>query len=323
MLSGSPYHFVGLNIYNANSRDNCSYNMADGTVLSSTLEDLKGSQNVFRAWFYQLLATNREGQRDWSVFDKTLDTAAASGSRVIVTLADEWGDCETPPGQPGQYKGEAWYASGYRQETLAGQPDTYRQWVQEVVARYRDRPTILAWQLMNEAEDAPARNVECSPSAAATLRAWASDMAGLVKSIDSRHLLSLGTIGGGQCGARETEYQILHDIPGVDLCEYHDYGQPDVAVPGDQYNGLAQRIQQCRALGKPLFVGEMGIETSRAGSLQARADLIDSKITAQLQLGVAGVLLWAWTDGQHGGSSATSFDIGPGDPVLRVLRRHL
>jgi mannan endo-1,4-beta-mannosidase len=103
----------------------------------------------------------------------------------------------------------------------------YRQWVRQVVTRYRFSPTILAWQLLNEAEDA-ASDGSCPADASAVLKTWAADVSGLIKSIDRNHLVSLGTIGSGQCGASFTEYKDLHSLPTIDLCEFHDYGaQPD------------------------------------------------------------------------------------------------
>ncbi len=320
-LAGQPFRFKGINIYNANSRDNCSYNMASGDTLGRSLDAIgAASQNVFRAWFYQFLATNPNGTRDWAPFDHTLAVAAAHHQRVIATLADQWGDCESPPDQPSIYKSQAWYAAGYRETRAPGQ-SAYRAWAAEVVARYKDDPTILAWQLMNEAEDADERGGACAPSAPSTLQAWATDMSGLVKSLDRRHLLSVGTIGGGQCGSSGPDYVALHAVSDVDLCEYHDYAHIEEPLPGDVLNGLQTRVRQCRALGKPLFVGEIGIETREAGSFEQRAALYDRKLAAQFEAGVAGVLLWAWVDGEHGGSSA-GYDIGPSDPALTALRRY-
>ena len=36
------------------------------------------------------------------------------------------------------------------------------------------------------------------------------------------------------------------------MCEYHDYNNASAAMPGDQWNGLAVRISQCNAIGKPM-----------------------------------------------------------------------
>lgn len=213
---------------------------------------------------------------------------------------------------PDVFKDEGWYAEGYRREQPPGTPATYREWVQEAVARYRDDPTILAWQLVNEADPKTSENGTCPDSAAVVLRAFASDMSQLVKSIDSNHLLSVGTIGSGQCGAAGDEYQALHRIEQVDVCEYHDYS-PD-AMPGDQWNGLARRLEQCGELGKPLFVGEMGV--SSGAGLDERAARFDVKLDAQLAAGAAGVLLWRWAPEPAVGAS---LDIAAGDPALGVL----
>jgi hypothetical protein len=108
----------------------------------------------------------------------------------------------------------------------------------------------------------------------------------------------------------------VHDLASIDLCEYHDY-QPAAAMPGDQFNGLAVRFDQCEALDKPLFVGEAGIRPSDVGgTLAARADAFQAKLDAQLDAGAVGYLAWAWSSL---GSTLADYDIGPGDPVLDVL----
>jgi mannan endo-1,4-beta-mannosidase len=306
MLAGQPFHFTGLNIYNANSRGNCYVTLGEGSGLDQALTQWGPGKTVMRAWFYQTLATSG-GHRDWAAFDHTLAVARAHGVRVIATLGDQWGDCED-----GQYKTAAWYAGGYRGD-LAGGIVAYRAWVAEVAARYKDDPTIMAWQLMNEAETKTARNEGCAAGGPDTLRAFATDLGGLVRSLDPNHLVSLGTIGGGQCGTQGSEYEYVHASPGIDLCEYHDYNDPTSPLPGDQWNGLAARVAACRALGKPLFVGEIGIKPGDVGgSLPARADAYARKINAGFGAGVAGELVWAWR-------SSDGYEVGPGDPALAAL----
>jgi mannan endo-1,4-beta-mannosidase len=309
-LEGKPYRFTGMNIYNANSGGNCWYAMSSGPTLGDSLDAIGSGKEAFRAWFFQSLAT-AGGQRDWSAFDHTLSVAHAHGVKVIVSLTNQWGDCEA-----GGYKTDSWYTTGYKQLDPGGTV-SYRNWVSEVVSRYRNDPTILAWQLINEAEVKPSRDaVDCSPGAAATLKSFATDVSGLIKSIDPNHLVSLGTMGGGQCGAQSTEYQDLHNVPSIDLCEYHDY-QASEPMPGDQWNGLQVRIDQCKALGKPLFVGETGIVPNDVGgTLEARADALDAKLRAQFAAGIVGDLAWAWS---ALGSTLDDYDVGGGDPVLEVL----
>jgi mannan endo-1,4-beta-mannosidase len=310
-LMGSPYKFTGLNIYNANSRGHCAYAMSSGQTLGRSLEKIGPGKEAFRAWFFQTQATTN-GRRDWRAFDHTLSVARRHGVKVIPTLTNQWGDCE-----PGGYKPDTWYTAGYTQRDPR-EVVSYRRWVRQVVTRYRGDPTILAWQLVNEAEVKPSRDAPaCSPNAAAILKSFAADVSGLVKSIDQNHLVSLGTIGGGQCGAQEAEYQELHSVGTIDLCEYHDY-QPHDPIPGDEFNGLQVRIDQCEALNKPLYVGETGIIPNEVGgTLQARAAALDAKLSAQFEAGIVGNLAWAWI---KLGSKLDDYDIGPGDPVLRVLR---
>ncbi len=308
---GRTFTFVGFNIPTANGRATCSLKVAPMTI-DASLDAIGSSQQVFRTWFFQPLAT-RNGQIDWTAFDHTVAVAASHGQKIVAVLGNQWSTCDS-----GTYRNEAWYRSGY-----ATAPDSqwgplsYRDWVAAVVGRYRSEPAILAWQLMNEAEDATTtRHSTCSPSAAATLKAWTRIMAGLVKSIDPNHLLSIGTTGTAECGAHGDDYRLLYGDPNVDLCDYHAYGQAQTPLPGDQWNGLAVRIRQCRQLGKPLMVDELGIKLQGEanGSPTSRASWMATKLQAVFEAGVVGTLVWQWASPRR-----TDYDCGPGDPMLRVL----
>ncbi|MDQ2969489.1 MAG: cellulase family glycosylhydrolase [Actinomycetota bacterium] len=314
MLNGKPYRFTGLNIYNANStNDNCWYSMGSGPILGQSLRQIGSGKEVFRAWFFQSLAT-KNGHRDWSAFDHTLAVAFLHGYRVVVTLANQWGDCE----RPNVYRDYGWYQSGYKLADPSGLV-SYRDWVKEIVSRYRSVPSILAWQLMNEAE-VKASDGTCPADGATVLKSWAADVSGLIKSIDRNHLVSLGTLGNGPCGTSWREYKDVNSVSTIDLCEYHDYGSPLVPMPGDPFNGLAFRLQQCNELNKPLFVGETGIIPNQAGgTFEGRAAAFDNKFRTQFTAGVVGELAWAWS---ALGSTLENYDIGPGDPTLQVLGRY-
>jgi uncharacterized delta-60 repeat protein len=322
VLDGRRYRFTGINIYNANSAGLCWYAMATGPILDDSLAAVGDAGKVVRAWFFQPLAI-RDGQRDWAAFDHTLAVARARGVRVLATLSDQYGECGD--GGINGFKPKDWYVDGYK-SVDPGMLVSYRDWVAEVVTRYRYDPMVLAWQLTNEAEVTEVlpdgTHVACPQGTnepADILKAWAADVSGIVKAIDANHLVSLGTIGGGQCGAQGPQYQYVHDIATIDLCEYHDY-QPTAAMPGDAFNGLQVRIDQCRLLDKPIFVGEVGIKpTEVGGSFEQRAAALDDKTFAQFAAGVVGQLAWAW---DFYGSTLDDYDIGPGDPALGVLAAH-
>lgn len=316
-IDGRPVPLVGMNIYNAASTGNCWYDMRDrlGPTLDTLAAESGGGIGVIRVWFFQNLATINGG-RDWTAFDGVLATAKVKGLRVIPVLTDQWGACEGPIGAGERYKSRTWYESGYRQPGHGG-AIPYREWVAEVVSRYRDEPTVALWSLVNEAEAAEARSGACRPSAHDALKAFTDDVAAVVKAADPDHLLALGTIGSGQCGSAGSQFPRLHSSPLIDICEYHDYDEPEAPMPGDRRNGLATRLDECAALGKPLLVGEAGIDPDAVGGRQRRAELFRKKLDAQLAAGVAGFLAWGWA--APGEMPGDPYGIGPGDPVLSVL----
>ena len=305
MLNGAPYTFTGMNDYGANQT--CGPKIDLDSSLTAWGGGGRSKSHVLRAWFFQAMATS-DGQRDWSRFDNTLAIAARHGYRVIVTLANQWGDCDLGYG----YKSDKWYQSGYKTVDPSG-TESYRSYVGHIVTRYKNNPTILMWQLINEAEDNTSPTGNCPTNAESILQAWAVDVSGLIKSIDPKHLVSIGTMGSGQCGAVFRDYQELHAIPTVDLCEYHDYGWPTTPMPGDEWNGLQAKIKMCTADGKPMFVGETGIIPSQVGGdLQTRARLFSAKFSAQFTAGVVGEVVWGW-------QTSDGYGLWPGDPALAVL----
>jgi hypothetical protein len=176
----------------------------------------------------------------------------------------------------------------------------------------------MAWQLMNEASTpSDDGSGACTRSSAATLRAFTQDMAAMVKSIDAKHLLSLGTVGGGECGTRGADYLYVHNVPGIDLCEMHDYGPATEAIPVNRENGLAARLAQCRSLNKPLFMGETGMEISPTLSVEQRASALRARLSAEFQAGVVGTLIWDWCSvARH---SCHGYEVGADDPTLLLL----
>jgi hypothetical protein len=90
------------------------------------------------------------------------------------------------------------------------------------------------------------------------LRAFADDVVAIINSVDPHHLVSLGTIGEGQCGTAGDNYRHVH-AGSVDICTLHDYNHAAQALPGDPFNGFQVRFDQCNGLNKPVVVDEAGI----------------------------------------------------------------
>ena len=220
---------------------------------------------------------------------------------MIATLGNQWVHCDGPGAGAGSYKDDAWYTNGYKQPDAAG-TQSYRDWVAEIVARYKNNPNILAWQLMNEAEVKPSEgSASWSLNAEQTLKAFATDVSGLVKSIDSNHLVSLGKIGGGQCGAQGDKYQDLHNIPTIDLCEYHDYGSPTRRCPATSSTacGAGSRsamplASRCSSAKRASARTTFHPTSSRVPAVQPR-ERIRGEFRAQFAAGVGGELVWRGT----------------------------
>jgi endo-1,4-beta-mannosidase len=299
----------------------CGDDLQDGAGLNNALSSLgtpgnSGAGQVLRVWFFQRFSVNGSA-RDWTYFDRALAAARAHGFRVIAVLGNEWTECDDPSALPSVNwtaggRSATWFQSGYRDTADSGLLSSYRQWVQEVVSRYQGNPTIALWQLMNEAQSDPAPD---GTSGVTLLRSFADDVGGLIKSIDHNHLVSFGTIGTGQPGTANADYQTVYASPSIDVAEVHDYSTAGTTLAGDQWNGLAVRFRQAAALGKPIIVGEFGnrLGSSGAATPADRAALFVQKVHTYFGNGAAGALIWNFVP--HPGG-AGSYDVGPGDPAL-------
>lgn len=340
ILDGQPYRFLGFNRDNAAS-DATFYpgtsvqhyacgagGEAPNAYLAQMFSDITsscmppGANVVVRIWAFQNYAVNRlTGQLDFSQIDRVVDFARRYHVRLIMTLDNQWDDCTL-----GGQKTNAWYQSGYRlwnqDNTIQYQhrysyPFTYRDYVGEIVRRYRDDPTILAWELMNEAES------ETVSKAAdpASLYLFVQEMAGWIKSIDPNHLVTPG-MDSGQSGTTAGNYTWIHSIPEVDLITSHEYTQEQV-LP----DNFLRDLNTARVLEKPAFAGEVGIPypdpSGTIQSLDQRAQLFRQKMDAYFRGGGSGYLFWSWINQRDPASPDHSLlDIDANDPVCSMLRSY-
>ena len=312
VLDGRPYRFTGLNAYGLTTwwrvNRGCG---AEAQDLDAFLGSLRPASMV-RVWAFQDLARNRyTGARDFAAIDRVVAAAERTGQKLVMTLADHWGRCDGPP------KNGAWYGGGYRAPLSGdGVPRVaFWDWVREIVDRYRHSPAVAMWEPVNEPE------LTCAEPAS-ILRRFFDDLGGEIKRLDPRHLVSSGTQGGGQCGLAYGDYEYVHASPAIDVVSYHDYHHDTIAVPGDQWNGLAVHLEQARRLGRPLVTGEAGLWGGTAPgcpTLSERRDRLRNKLAGQFAAGVQGFLLWHWAERSP---DACGYTVSPGDPALEVLRSH-
>lgn len=331
-VDGKPFRFVGFNLYDAAASDTYSCEPAarltDRQLRSAlkTAHDDAGA-TVVRFWAYQ---TYTAGGTDFSGVDRVLSAARAAGMRALPVLEDGPGDCTT--GQRGVSKQEVdddgWYTGGYR-APYGSAALSFRDYARVVAEHYRGNPTILGWMMMNEAETRRRDDQDRS-----ALVGFAQDVSGVLKAVDPRHLVTLGTQANGAPGTSGRDVTDIYRLPQLDFAEVHDwgyYGSDTEALPGSVDGHLpaadspactaldakiACSYARVAALGKPLVVGEAGITATDAAGRTRRAELFRAKLDAAFGAGAAGYLVWQLNRVQTDG-----YAVAPttADPLLGVL----
>ncbi|CAN4123185.1 unnamed protein product [Withania somnifera] len=151
---------------------------------------------------------------------------------------------------------------------------------------YKDDPTILSWELMNE----PRCTSDLSGK---TIQNWIVEMAEHFKSIDKNHLLEIGLEGfygnskkQNNPNSKEfgTDFISNNQIKGIDFTTIHLY--PDQWLPGStpaaQDKWASQWIQahinDSKLLKKPLLIAEFGKSSNTTGYTVSMRDNYFGKI---------------------------------------------
>jgi mannan endo-1,4-beta-mannosidase len=339
VLDGRPLRFVGANLavmhdepWRSRFRDTLAAAARDGLTVGriwalgegpADAEDWERRARLFRA-----------GPDGWieSAYvhlDHVLAAARTHNLRLIVTLANNWGDYGGIP----QYLRWAGvdpdeYGAKLRFFTDPVIRAWYRAHVERLVTRrntvtgvlYRDDPTIVAWELMNEST-VPA------PEGFEPRRAWIVEMSRFILAHDRSHLVSPGLLGYDTSRDREEWLRIMQ-LPEVSYCDAHLYPQDsDHKLRGR--TPIEQAIDDVAQLAryvvvKPLVFGEFGFRAHPpTWEGQDRAAWFDIFLDRALGDGAAGALVWVYEpwrgrERNHG----IYIDTPRSDRVRAVLRRH-
>jgi mannan endo-1,4-beta-mannosidase len=166
----------------------------------------------------------------------------------------------------------------------------FRHWVEYVVNRmnprtgrhYRDDPTIMAWELANEANAQP-NDLRLK---------WTAEMAAYVKQQDPNHL-----VASGNANIDPTTFDIA--LPAIDFGTWHAYPKYlEIGVDQfdrmiRQYCDIAVRYQ------KPVLLEEFGWARSNPGQVEAYAKWLN---TISENPNCAGWLVWRLVSLQQGGT---------------------
>jgi tetratricopeptide (TPR) repeat protein len=188
----------------------------------------------------------------FALLDRIIAEAAALDFRLIVTLND-LPDLTSYP--------------------LYENPDHVREQTAYIVTRYRDEPTIMAWDVRNEGDIDWRRNEGISQEMVIT---WLGEVISQVRALDTNHLITAGWLRDEM----STE-------PLVDFVSFHYWSHSD---------GLEARISETlAATDKPVLMEEFGYSTFNVPP-ETQRDLLSASITIAEDLGVAGWLIWAAFD---------------------------
>jgi mannan endo-1,4-beta-mannosidase len=329
VVDGQPFRFVGANVA-VMYRDEDRASMPE-TLRAAAENGMRvirvwangegGPKDIgpladFRDWprTHSFRLTPAEWNEDSFVhLDRVLAEAARHHLRVQLTLCNWWRDT----GGVTQYlrwagindAADDHYPFGINIEramlfyTNEETRRLYREHVLKVLTRrntvtgvlYKDDPTIMGYELMNEAQAATGREGE--------RRAWIAEMSAYVKSLDQDHLLTPGTWGYRNAWERR-EWLEEHRLQNIDYCDVHHYPSNDLDVfvssTEDLRDFIDNRVAAAYSVSKPLVFGEFGIGPDGYKGISEETWFHAFFETAARD-GVNGAMFWIWTpDVQRG-----------------------
>lgn len=292
VLDGKPYYFLGVN---------ASYLMLPyfpEREIEPVLAYLAGTGgvNVVRFWIEPGQSLDR--------LERVLDLGRKYGLRFVIALQNYY-----------FYKDQNWFATHYKEIDLPH--------VRAVVSRFRHRPEVLMWELMNEPGCGPENgSQECCDH----VYRWAQEVSALIKQLDPYHLVSVGTMFRGWTKAEQDNYERLHALTTVDVVSIH-------RSMGETAKG---EMRVAEALNKPVFVGEAyyqaydeGCRLLSGSVLQERARFLAQDLEWSFSHGLDGYLLWQHNPGRvilEDGKTQWFCDVYSylvGDPVYPLFKTFL
>jgi mannan endo-1,4-beta-mannosidase len=330
VVDGKPFRFVGANLdlmFQKETRAHMPNMMRFAAGQGMTvvrvwatgeggLADVQPANNWKRdRWFR--LKPEEWNEEEFVFLDQVIAEAARNGLRVQLCLANWWRDT----GGVTQYMRWAGingadddkYPFGINNEkamlfyTNQTARRLYRAHVEKIAARrntvngklYRDDPAIFGYELINEAQAITGRWSE--------RRAWIAEMSAYLKSLDPHHIVAPGD-WGYRSAAERREWLLDHQLATIDYCDVHNYPRDDKDVYVDSPEALnhfvENRAAASFAIGKPLVLGEFGMQPEGYGGITREA-WFRSYFDSAARNGAAGAMFWILTSAPQRGYSVT------------------
>ncbi len=244
MLDGRPVFFAGSNSYYQ-----VTYRRWNAPGPDEVLDKMAArGMTLVRTWAFQDAVENgaclqcapqgqlSTGERPidfldpltLEALDQTLAAADQHGIRVLLALVNNWSD------YGGMDRWTLWRFGSVNHDKFYTD-SVIREWYRDLVQvlvnrvntvngrRYRDDPTIFAWELTNEARSS-------AGTPAADLNAWMGEMSAFIKSVDPNHMVTTGIEGfyGPEHANRNTDSWMA--ASGQDFINNHQHASIDFAT---------------------------------------------------------------------------------------------
>jgi mannan endo-1,4-beta-mannosidase len=253
-----------------------------------------------------------DGPKGMQKIDFLIAEAGKRHLRLIIAFLDFWDYTG------GAQQMRAWYGSTDKSTFFFADPRTkrdYKTWVAHVIRRvnpltglaYRNDPTIMAWELMNEGNASPE-----------SLRLdWTAEMSAYVKSLDSNHLVSSGNANAiGEPRVADLT------IPTLDFGTWHGYPLYFGLTVRQFDNTIADYCQIASRVEKPVLLEEFGYARSNPDSAEAYAGWLD---TLARDPDCSGWLVWRLVSlqdhGHYPADEHDQFDVhNDASPIWNALK---
>ncbi|CAE6451523.1 unnamed protein product [Rhizoctonia solani] len=250
-------------------------------------------------------------------FDMVVTHAKTVNIRLIVALTNNWNEYGGMDVYVKQLLGKDQHDLFYTDNTVKA---AYKNYIHEFVGRYKDEPTIMAWELANEPRCKGRTGATTGTCTTKTITNWATEMSAYIKSIAPKQLVAIGDEGffnRPQASAYPYQGDMGIDfianlkISSIDFGTFHSYpehwGQEsNVAQWGARW--IKDHAAWQKAIGKPVILEEFGV-TSPYNPSSTYTLWWKTMISS----GLAGNLIWqAGSTLSFGRSHNDGFSVYPG-----------
>ncbi len=352
IYKGSEYRFSAANSYSMlNSKASADKQFAQMKELGV---------NALRMWgFWNGGSDSLQPSRGvftesrWKQFDYVISKAAEEKIKIILPLANYWDEfggivllnswVGHPPESKEYFDREIFYRNDKSKKL-------YQEYVMQILNRrnsitgklYKDDPTILMWEPMNEARGR-------SDPSGQTVVDWLTWASKLIKDNAPKQLVGTGTEGFFKSHSKYSYYpwqaanpptarrngrtenpvpegsyfDLDCKIPTIDICSIHAWPFQWFIEPADRPDlfmsqWVEEHIATAKDFKKPLYLAEFGWQIQRSEgekAMEMRAKVFEaayfdkSKGSNQVRDGIAGIGFWNISDNDNPNPGGLTFEV--------------